>query len=118
MTTEDWAIYLSRKDDPSERDGSLPSIGGSRSSRLTITRSEWYIGGALHNASMSEWRNASDRNRLAISADFVAQMLDKDISVDELRPIAEQLKRAILKLAGIESQIINLFQVLHQPVGY
>ena len=70
-----------------------------RSSTSSRARSEWYSGGTLHGATMRQWRNASDSDRLATSADFAAAMLQdngrKLRSMDDLKPIASALKRAI-----------------------
>jgi len=33
---------------------------------------EWYEGGTLHRGTVAEWKAASERNRLATSADFAA----------------------------------------------
>ena len=36
----------------------------------------WYEGGTLHNATLGEWRNASERNRLATAADWFVSGFD------------------------------------------
>jgi hypothetical protein len=35
---------------------------------------EWYLGGTLHQASVYEWKNATEKNKLATCADFVASV--------------------------------------------
>lgn len=35
---------------------------------------EWYVGGTLHQATISEWKNATEKNKLATCADFVANI--------------------------------------------
>lgn len=42
----------------------------------TSTDEEWYSGGSLGSASMSEWTVATDRNQLATSADFATKALE------------------------------------------
>ena len=44
---------------------------------------EWYEGGTLHDSSISEWRNATERNKLATCADWIAK-IDNTISMEEL----------------------------------
>lgn len=34
----------------------------------------WYVGGTLHKANVSEWKNSTDENKLATCADFVANI--------------------------------------------
>ena len=34
---------------------------------------EWYEGGTLHRGSVADWKAATDRNRLATSADFAVR---------------------------------------------
>ena len=38
------------------------------------TSDEWYAGGTLHQATISEWKNATEKNKLATCADFVANV--------------------------------------------
>ena len=33
---------------------------------------EWYVGGNLHNATVGQWKVASERNKLATAADWLA----------------------------------------------
>ena len=60
---------------------------------------EWYVGGTLTRAKMSEWNRASYANRLATSADFVARMLGGDmgnLSMDgDIKPMATRLESEI-----------------------
>ena len=34
----------------------------------------WYVGGNLHSSTVNEWKNATDKNKLATCADFVANI--------------------------------------------
>jgi hypothetical protein len=60
---------------------------------------EWYAGGTLTGAKMSEWNRASYANRLATSADFIARMLGGDmgnLSMDgDIKPMAARLETEI-----------------------
>lgn len=42
----------------------------------TVTPIPWYAGGTLHSASLTEWRSADHRNKLATSADWAVQGFD------------------------------------------
>ena len=54
----------------------------------------WYSGGTLHAARASEWRRATEPNRLATAADWAAKLVGDDLScMEALRPYAEALKR-------------------------
>ena len=44
----------------------------------------WYSGGNLHNATSLQWRNATDRNQLATSMDWVITMWRRDGYSDDL----------------------------------
>jgi hypothetical protein len=62
----------------------------------------WYEGGTLHKAKISEWKRASDNNRLATCADFAARINNK-ISMDELLIRSVELKTCIdTAIDGIE----------------
>lgn len=62
---------------------------------------KWYSGGTLHQASLLDWQNASYKNKLATSADFVAktwkdQSFKPEIqsqisSIDDLRILADEM---------------------------
>lgn len=62
--------------------------------RETDTNSDtdhWYIGGNLHKKSMLDWKNATEANKLATCADFIAR-INKDLSLTELKDKASTLK--------------------------
>lgn len=42
----------------------------------TATPQPWYAGGTLHSATLTEWRNADHRNKLATAADWAVQGFD------------------------------------------
>ncbi|MFM5304257.1 hypothetical protein ACET9S_15315 [Aeromonas caviae] len=68
---------------------------------------EWYEGGTLHQANALQWQKASDADKLATCSDLVAAMytskslkpeLQRTIkSVDDLKPLAEELVNALDK---------------------
>lgn len=77
---------------------SSPSTNRSRNARNSrpppIVQPEWYEGGTLHDALVSEWKTADARDKLATAADFAAAMLesqDQSFTIDDLREPAEQL---------------------------
>ena len=55
---------------------------------------EWYEGGTLHKATIAEWKAATESNRLATCADFVAS-LEKPSSMDAMLDQALALKNCI-----------------------
>ena len=59
-----------------------------------LTEKKWYAGGNLHKAKISEWKVATDENKLATCADFVAN-IKQDLSLDELRVKSEEMKTCI-----------------------
>lgn len=69
----------------------LVSCGGNNSKSNT---EKWYNGGNLHKTKMSEWKNASEKNKLATCGDFMATV-DNSVSMDELKVRAENLKTCI-----------------------
>lgn len=57
---------------------------------------EWYKGGTLHNAKISEWKSASYENKLATTGDLLAATVWKDSinsqsDMDEIKSEAESL---------------------------
>lgn len=72
---------------------------GDRARPQASSGPEWYSGGTLQQATLSEWRSGSSRDRLASSADFAAVAARQQNmnlrSMDELRPIAVNLERCI-----------------------
>lgn len=46
------------------------------------SETNWYEGGTLHKVSVNEWKNATNKNKLATCTDFVASV-DKNISSKE-----------------------------------
>jgi len=55
---------------------------------------QWYQGGTLHKSKISDWKNASEENKLATCGDFCATIY-KDNSLDEIKVIATNLKSCI-----------------------
>jgi len=55
---------------------------------------QWYQGGTLHKAKITDWKNASDKNKLATCGDFCAKIYS-DNSLDEIKIKAENLMTCI-----------------------
>jgi hypothetical protein len=55
---------------------------------------QWYVGGSLHKSKVSEWKLATEENKLATCADFVAN-IKKGLSMSELKIKATELKTCI-----------------------
>ncbi len=60
----------------------------------SLSGEEWYQGGTLHKADAREWHQASSRNQLATSADFVAAAKAAK-SMEQLRIRATAVKSCI-----------------------
>jgi len=58
------------------------------------TKDKWYEGGTLHKSQISVWKIATDKNKLATCADFMAK-IDNTGSMDELKRRATKLKACI-----------------------
>ncbi len=55
---------------------------------------EWYQGGTLHKANVKQWKSATQKNKLATCADFMA-VADNSISMTELKSRATNLMNCI-----------------------
>lgn len=63
----------------------------------------WYEGGTLHKSKISEWKKATDRNKLATCADFMASR-DNTVSMKTLKRRSMDLKNCINEATrGLES---------------
>lgn len=49
----------------------------------TDTPVPWYVGGTLHSATLAEWRNADQRNKLATAADWAVQGFDTIVGLQD-----------------------------------
>jgi hypothetical protein len=77
----------------------------SSSSTKSQSQVKWYNGGTLHKAGALEWQNSSYPNKLATCADFITKLhqdgaltdsvSSKINSVDDIRPFAEELVKAL-----------------------
>ncbi len=54
----------------------------------------WYEGGTLHKSSMTEWKKATEKNKLATCGDYMATV-DNTVSLNELKKRAKNLKNCI-----------------------
>lgn len=103
-TSNDYSTTTSSSSSSSSSTGTSSSYGG------TGTTEEWYEGGDLHDANLSEWRSASRSNKLATSADFVVKIKIKEgtpksqIDLDGMKPEAEQMMKCITETAGDKSE--------------
>lgn len=58
------------------------------------TSDKWYEGGTLHKATVGQWKNATEKNKLATCADFAA-VADNTVSMTELKSRALNLMNCI-----------------------
>jgi len=79
----------------SNQSSSGSSSNNSNSSRPATEFDKWYEGGTLHRKTISDWKKAENRDKLATCADFIASIKDKlnlsITSVDSIKPYAEDL---------------------------
>jgi hypothetical protein len=75
----------------------LTGCGSNTNQEVAPNPPQWYEGGTLHRASLSEWRAADEHNKLATAADISATLLkgkfDNDMGV--LRVKAEAMRDCI-----------------------
>ena len=79
------------------------SIDIDNNSKESIIDTEWYADGTLHKSSVLEWKNATNRDRLATSADFAASA-GSISTMEELRPMAEDMLSCINEM--VENDVI------------
>ncbi|NRS87454.1 hypothetical protein HNQ02_000354 [Flavobacterium sp. 7E] len=58
------------------------------------TTDNWYTGGNLHKAKISEWKVATEENKLATCADFMA-IIQKDSRISDLKIKSIEMKNCI-----------------------
>ena len=87
----------------------------------STTNNDWYSGGTLHKSDISEWKNATEENKLATCGDFVS-IVNKNAKISDLKYEAEQLKICIdeatkgldntnsMKVSEVASQCIILME--------
>ena len=64
----------------------------------TENEKKWYEGGDLHQASIGQWRAATYENRLATSADMVAN-IKQFSSIEAMKSAAQELEQCVSKAA-------------------
>lgn len=73
---------------------------------------EWMKNGTLHNKSIAEWKTASDENKLATCADFMANLKladhEKYKSIEEMKSDADNLKICIDEGTGNNNYADNM----------
>jgi hypothetical protein len=74
------------------------STSGSTVQVSSEKKKEWYEGGDLHRASIGQWNAATYENKLATSADMVAN-LKKFSSVEDMKAAAVELEQCVSKAA-------------------
>lgn len=62
--------------------------------KVDTNTDQWYVGGNLHKSKVSEWKVATEENKLATCGDFVAN-IKKDLSMSEMKIKATELKTCI-----------------------
>ena len=75
----------------------LTSCGGNTTNTTEKTNANnerWYEGGTLHKAKISEWKAATEENKLATCADFMATV-DNTVSMEVLKKRAMELMKCI-----------------------
>lgn len=82
--------YFAERDNPTMSG----NYSGSRSGSTNSYSQRWYEGGTLHKATISEWKMASDRNKLATCADFISSSNPR-LTERQLRIVATELKNCI-----------------------
>ena len=84
----------------------------------TANAKEWYEGGTLHSAKISQWKQASYENKLATCADIPARLwLDGDLNIKvnsmyEFKPYVQELVDFIdsaTKSEGVNRDDVSFF---------
>ena len=88
----------------------------------TTTIDKWYEGGTLHKAKISDWKNATEKNKLATCGDFMATV-DNTVSMTELKKRATELKNCIDEATrGLENTnneaVSSIAAICTKTLGY
>ena len=77
----------------------------------------WYAGGTLHKASVYEWKNASEKNRLATCADFVTNI--KKYHNESYKGDLVSLKRDAIQMMDCINETVkgNVAQNANMTIG-
>ncbi|MEE9408224.1 MAG: hypothetical protein V3V28_09130 [Polaribacter sp.] len=60
---------------------------------LNVSAQEWHKGGTLHNKNLLEWKNATEKNKLATTGDWIVTLFNKKrIPLGTLNNIKEKAK--------------------------
>jgi len=81
---------------------------------------KWYEGGDLHRASIGQWKAATYENRLATSADMVAN-IKQFSSIEAMKSAAEELEQCVSKAAEgaqAEQQVSEVAAACALLLGY
>ena len=60
---------------------------------------KWYVGGTIHKGTIAQWKEASDRNKLATCGDWVAVGNNPVSDMALLKMRADSLKRCVDQIA-------------------
>lgn len=60
-----------------------------------LPKDEWYAGGTLHKSTMATWNSATEENKLATCADFVANTNDYTDNFEQMKIDATELMNCI-----------------------
>lgn len=60
-----------------------------------LKKDEWYVGGNLHNKDVSDWKKATEENKLATCADFAASKKEYSDNFDQLKIDATEIMNCI-----------------------
>ena len=93
--------------------------------RTQTQEQKWYEGGNLHHATVKQWRLASNQNKLATCADFIASGIAKNLFNFNLQDVFSNFEQFLWNnanqlLAGIEEYINNPYRnygIENQPIS-
>lgn len=68
--------------------------GSNTSNESTTVADNWYKGGTLHKAKISDWKTATKENKLATCGDFMATV-DNTVTMTDLKQRAKELNNCI-----------------------
>jgi hypothetical protein len=101
----------------------VSGCGNNSNPNESVTKKKkWYEGGNLHKSQIREWKNATEENKLATCADFIAY-IDKEVSMDILLERSIELRACINEATkGMESvnneSVPNIATLCILTLGY
>ena len=70
----------------------LTACGGGQSD---TPKDEWYAGGTLHDSTLGAWNSATEKNKLATCADYVANVKDYEGDLTQMKADATEVMNCI-----------------------